>query len=433
MRTSTLACAAAALVLVTTTVRGSEDDRGWAADAPAITIGRLSLSMKSWEHSSEEEFESALARSKATVDSEERMAAVLAGETSLYAASKLRGQERLDYLERMAREGDAAAASALGDMFDTSDGVEADAQRAFGYYHAAALGGRMEAAHNLGAAYAKGRGVQRDFAAALAWLIVARERGDESGEVERLRGFLLGRGRGATIAAAESQAQASRAKRSRDEVVAVLPPVAELTFRPELTAAENLTVFEDHVEKPEPLTPATPPVVVMTILGKRLAWPALADLERAANRGDAPAMSAKGRLLTSGRLLPLDPLGAVVWLERAAALGDADAAHQLGDLYSKGGEIVRDDAKAFAYFLQAAKGGSSVAMVNVGVYFTNGRGTEKDLVKGLAWLIVAKQLGMNVGQEARLRGFMAKHRPDDVAQAEALGAELKREIRMPDR
>ncbi len=432
MKTSTLAWAAA-LVLVFSAARGAEDDRSVAADAPSITIGRMSLSLKSWAHSSEEEFESALARSKAVVDSEERMAAVLAGETSLYAASKLRGQERLDYLERMARDGDAAAASALGDMLDTGDGVETDATRAFGYYHAAALGGRMEAAHNFGAAYAKGRGVQRDFAAALAWLIVARERGDESGEDERLRGFLLGRGRDATVAAAEAQAFASRTKRSREEVLAVLPPVAELIFRPELTAAENLAVFEDHVERTNPLSPETPPVVVMTILGKRLVWPGLADLERAANRGDAPAMGAKGRLLASGRLLPLDPLGAVVWLERAAALGDVDAAHQLGDLYSKGGEIVRDDAKAFAYFLQAAQGGSSVAMVNVGVYFTNGRGTQKDLVKGLAWLIVAKQLGVNVGQEARLRGFLTQHRPGDVVKAESLAAELKQEIRVTDR
>lgn len=432
MRTSTFAWVAT-LVLVAGTARGAEDDRGGVADAPPIAIGRLSLSLKSWAHSAEEEFESALARSKAAVDSEERMTAVLAGEASLYAASKLRGQERLEYLERMARDGDAAAAGGLGDMLDTGDGVETDAVRAFRYYQAAALGGRMEAAHNLGAAYAKGRGVQRDFGAALAWLIVARQRGDSSGEDERLRAHLLERGRDAAVAAAESQAQALQAKRSRDEVMAALPPVAELTFRPELTAAENLAVFDDPVGNTNPPPPETPPVVVMTILGRRLAWPTLADLERAANHGDAPAMAAKGRLLASGRLLPLDPLGAVVWLERAAALGDADAAHQLGDLYSKGGEIVRDDAKAFAYFLQAAKGGSSVAMVNVGVYFTNGHGTEKDLVKGLAWLIVAKQFGMNVGQEPRLRGFMAKHRPDDVAKAEALGAELKRDIRVPDR
>ncbi len=408
-------------------LNAAEDDSDPTPVDRSISIARLSIKMKSFEHVPDQELEEALANTKAAGDSKERMAAVLAGEASLYAAGKLQGQERIDFLERATRGGDAAAAAALGDMLDTGDGLEEDAERAAAYYRAGALGGRMDAAHDLGVDYAKGRGLQRDFSEALAWLMVARKRGDSTGEDQRLRNYLAARKHDDLIASGEKRAHELEGKKRVEEIVAALPPVAPLTFTRRETEVETVDAREFSEKKGE-APAAAPPLVVMTILGDRLTWPSLAHLERAANHEEPVALAALGRLLAAGKGLPADPLRAVVLLERSAAMGNIDAAHQLGDLYSKGEGIVRDDAKAFSYFMQAARGGSLLAMANVGVYCTNGRGTERDVVSGLAWLVVAKGFGVDLGQEARLRGFLEKNRPDDVAKAEALAAKLKKEV-----
>jgi TPR repeat protein len=306
------------------------------------------------------------------------------------------------------------------------DGVSENPGRAFGYFRAGAIGGRMDAAHNLGAAYAKGRGVRRDFTEALAWLIVARARGDTSGAEQQLRDRLIERHREEMVKTAEKHAGEWQRRFSREEIAAALPLPAPFEFGPAAGELTNVEAEDGPVEKLE--TPATPPVVVMTILGDRLTWPTVDALQRAANRGEPAALGALGRLLAAGKLMPADPLGAVVLLEHSAALGNVDAAHQLGDLYADGEKLLRDDAKSFAYFTQAARGGSLLAMASVGVYYTNGRGVERDLVKGLAWLIVAKHYRVDLGQEGRLRSFLVQHRTDDVAKAESVAAGLIHEI-----
>lgn len=380
---------------------------------------------------SDAEFEQALENSKAAVESKERMAAVLAKEKGTYGALKLRGQEQIDALERAARDGEATAAEILGDMLDTGDHLKEDPARAIGYYRAAALGGRMEAAHSLGVSYSKGRGAQRDFREALAWLIVARQRGDKSGVDDELRTYLRRHGHDDVIGRAEHRAQELLRPVKPDVIVAALPPAGPLEFDSntiEATTTVDNRPAEARKAAPRENPPETPPVVVTTILGQRLTWPSLEELQHAANRGDPAALTALGRLLASGKLIPADPMRAVVLLERAAAMGEVDAAHQLGDLYAQGDGIVRDDAKAFSYFLQAAQSGSPLAMANVGVYYTNGRGTKADLLQGLAWLTTAKSYRVDLGQEKRLRDFMLKSRSSDVAKADELAEKLRSEI-----
>lgn len=384
----------------------------------------------------DDEFARALANNPAAEDSRLRMQAALAGEKEVYAASKLHGQARFDALERAARSGDAASAEALGDALDTGDGIKEDPARGVGYYRAAALGGRMEAAHSLAVAYAKGRGTRRDFTAALAWMIVARQRGDESGVEAQLRDYLHRHADDEAITAAETRAVELAKKVPREQIAAALPQVAALEFEEALTepvegsAAEDTHGTDASSETyPASAAPTVPPVVVMTVLGERLAWPTMAALERAANHGEPAAQAALGRLLTNGKL-PSDPMRAILLLEQAAAKGEVDAAHQLGDLYSKGEGLVHDDAKAFAYTLQAARGGSTLAMANVGVFYTNGRGTERDLVRGLAWLTVAKSFGVDLGQEGRLRKFLTQYRPADVAAADEAATRLRTEAKV---
>lgn len=387
---------------------------------------------------SDEEFERAVTETPAAEEAKQRMAAVLAGEKATHEAEKLRGQARLDALEKAARDGDPAAAETLGDMLDTGDGVRADPARAMGYYHAAALGGRMEAAHSLAVAYTKGRGVRRDYTEALAWMIVARQRGDDSGVEDQLRDYLTRRGDETTPADAERRAAGLAAKAAREQIVAVLPAEAALEYDDALAEGATGATFDAaggglrESGAAGESADGAPPVVVITVFGERLSWPTPAALEQAANRGEPAALTALGRLLTNGKL-PADPMRAVLLLEQAAAKGEIDAAHQLGELYAKGEGLVHDDAKAFRYTMQAARGGSMVAMASAGVFYTNGRGTDRDLVRGLAWLTVAKELGADLGQEKRLRAFLTQYRPQDVAAADELAKKLRAEIEVKKR
>lgn len=390
-----------------------------------VPLGVLSMPMKPLPTltPTERQFERTIEDTKASREVQERMAAALAGRKALYEAGKLTGQAKIDYLEQASRAGDPVATLRLADMLDTGDMVAVDPSRACGYYRAAALAGRGDAALSLGLAYAKGRGVERNYVEGLAWMIVARRRDNPTGIEDQLRVFLRDHGLGTIVGAAEKRAKELLTPRSREDAIAALPPPAPLVI-----AAEKETVYDarklgPHAEPDD--GPATPPeVVVITIVGAKLTWPSLADLQRAADKGNVPAMDALGHVMVAGKLRAADALGAVVWFERAAAHGDADAAYELTALYSGGGDVVPDDAKAFAYCTQAAQAGVVPAIVNLGVYYTNGRGTARDPMTGLAWLCVAKHFGAPTTQEKKLRTFLTRYRPADVTKAEALAATL---------
>jgi TPR repeat protein len=94
----------------------------------------------------------------------------------------------LALLERAARQGQGGAAFRLGMLLTHGEGGAArDPARALAYFRAAAAAGEAEAFFNLGAAHANGTGVRRNYAEALGWLIVARERGVHAEAERQLR------------------------------------------------------------------------------------------------------------------------------------------------------------------------------------------------------------------------------------------------------
>ncbi len=329
------------------------------------------------------------------------------------------GQRALELLERAARAGEAAAAFRIGMLLDDGDGVAPDQRRALAYFRAAAAGGEMQAFHNVGGAYAGAHGVKRDYVEALGWLLLARNRGDETGADEELRAHLMKRGRTEAIAAGERRAGEIERELAQGSVAAFLPPRAPLTFLAQPAGGDSAAPGED---------PAAEKITVTVATGGRLSWPGLAALQRAAHAADPAAQAALGRLLLEGKRLPADTDWALVLLERSAGQGNADAADQLADLYADGVKVVRDDAKAFAYMQQAAHGGSLRAIYNTGVYCANGRGTERNYAAALAWLTVAKHYHMDLGQEKRLRDLLAKVDPAKIPAAEREAAALVREI-----
>jgi TPR repeat protein len=91
-------------------------------------------------------------------------------------------------LEKAARAGQSAAAFRIGMLLSKGEGgVAQDPVRALAYFRAAAAGGEAEAFFNIGAAYGSARGVKRDYAEALGWLILARQHGADPRAEQSLR------------------------------------------------------------------------------------------------------------------------------------------------------------------------------------------------------------------------------------------------------
>jgi hypothetical protein len=131
------------------------------------------------------------------------------------------------WLEKAARAGHSAAAFRIGMLLsDGEAGVAKDPVRSLDYFRAAAAGGEAEAFFNIGAAYAGGLGVKRSYAEALAWLILARERGAGGDTETRLRTQL--KANPTMIATGERRAKEIAAELKDKKVADLLPPVAPL-------------------------------------------------------------------------------------------------------------------------------------------------------------------------------------------------------------
>ncbi len=128
-------------------------------------------------------------------------------------------------LEKAARAGHSGAAFRLGMLLTHGDnGVVKDPLRAIGYFKAAAAGGEAEAFFNIGVSHANGRGVRRNYAEALGWLIVARQRGADPGQEQALRAHL--KTYPPWITTGERRAKEIEAEFTDRKVIDFLPPVA---------------------------------------------------------------------------------------------------------------------------------------------------------------------------------------------------------------
>lgn len=360
----------------------------------------------------------------------------------------------LTFLERAARGGVGSAIFRLGMVYDEGNGVTQDRSRALAYFRAAAAAGEKEAFFNVGAAYVGAHGVKRDYTEGLAWLILATKRGTGGDTEQTVRARIQKLRHPEWITAAEQRAPDIERELAATTAVALLPaapaplapapstnapksvspaPVSAPTgFKPELTSPlvpPKLAL----PELPSPIastdTTSGPPVNVMLPTGRRVNYSDFAALQRAADRGDPHAGAALGQALREGQLTAADPTRAIVVLERAAKAGSADAAQYLAEIYTRGVDTARDETKAFTYNLQAARGGSLQSIFNVGALYANGTGTSRDYTSALAWLLVAQHYGVDRGDSsARIRAYLQKNQPTEIAVAEKRSADFIREI-----
>jgi TPR repeat protein len=83
----------------------------------------------------------------------------------------------LQELRPLADQGDAAAQTLLGYMYEVGQGVAQNDFEALTWYRKAADQGHPPAQHNMGVMYSAGRGVDRDDVAAVLWYRKAADQG----------------------------------------------------------------------------------------------------------------------------------------------------------------------------------------------------------------------------------------------------------------
>ena len=95
-------------------------------------------------------------------------------------------------------------------------------------------------------------------------------------------------------------------------------------------------------------------------------WPKepLADVQQAAERGDADAQFSLGFRYDNGLGVPQDAAQAVVWYRKAAEQGNAGAQFALGAMYATGQGTPQDYQQAYAWSSVAAANGNADAVKN---------------------------------------------------------------------
>jgi TPR repeat protein len=115
-------------------------------------------------------------------------------------------------------------------------------------------------------------------------------------------------------------------------------------------------------------------------------------LERA-ERGDAPAQTLLGVLLSRGLGVKQDIAAAADWFSLAGKAGDAEALYALGRLHFEGQGMEQDFAAAAELFKQAADKGHAVAARELAYLLLEGKGQAQNAMLAAAYLRRAAALG----------------------------------------
>ena len=230
-------------------------------------------------------------------------------------------------LRRMAEEGDARAQAELGERYEEGRGIERDYGAAVLWYRRSAEQGDARAQGSLGSMYVNATGVPRDDEEALRWFRRAAEQGGPRGQ--NGLGYMYGTGRVVR----------------RDEEEAVR-------------------------------------------------W-----YRRAAEQGHALGQTNLGYMYSNGRGVRRDDEEAVRWYRRAAEQGDAGGQNDLAYMYSNGRGVRRDDEEAARWFRRSAEQGHALGQYNLGLMYERGRGVRRDRVEAARWYSLAAEQGHEEAQE----------------------------------
>ena len=170
----------------------------------------------------------------------------------------------------------------------------------------------------------------------------------------------------------------------------------------------------------------------LTAWGQQRGRPALEDLIRSAEQGDADVQFSLGVGYVKGRGVPQDYGAARKWFQLAAEQGHAAAQFNLGLMYASGLGVPRDYGEAVRWYRKAAKQGNAAAQHNLGMEYALGESVPRNYVEAYMWLnlAVSRESGAKAKSYVKDRDAVAgEMTPQQIAKAQRLAREWKPETR----
>jgi TPR repeat protein len=271
--------------------------------------------------------------------------------------------------------------------------------------------GRADAQTDLGLAYAKGRGVPRDDAAALHWFQLAAAQG--AARAEYLTGAMLERGRGAP------RSYTAALEWYRRAAILAYPPAEVAMGR---FYGRGLGVERDPKQRTDWYRRAADHgnPIGQYMLGHfyqvgdnvdKDAGLARQWYERAATQGFVFAEVRLALLYERGISVRQDYVEALRWFHKAADAGDPAALNAVGVFYRRGLGVSQDYTKAMVLFRQAADKGNPMAQFNIGLLYADGLGVKMDKAVARQWFEKAAAAGNEPAIARLVRIEAVAHKP----------------------
>jgi TPR repeat protein len=268
-------------------------------------------------------------------------------------------------LRELAEKGQMQAQTDLGLQYAKGNGVQQDYAAALEWFQRAAAQDAPRAQFYLGLMYERGYGVARSYATALDWYRRAAAQNFAPAEIALARCY--GRGLGVERDPAQRTTWLLLAANQGN-------PQAQLFLG---------NIYRRGLDTPQDLATAAQ-------------W-----YQRAALQEFAPAQMQLGLMYEHGEGMPRDYSQAVRLLRQAAEKGNAIAQNALGMLYRRGEGVKQDYAQAQRWLRASADQGNSLAELNLGILYAEGLGVPRDPAEARRWFEKAVAAG-NQAAEARL-------------------------------
>jgi uncharacterized protein len=126
-----------------------------------------------------------------------------------------------------------------------------------------------------------------------------------------------------------------------------------------------------------------------------------AELEDAAEAGDADAQFELGRVYLDEHSGLQDLAQARSWVSRAAEQGHVGAQSLLGHMYHSGRGALQSFTLAHDWLLRAARQNDAVAQFSLGLMYREGQAVPADPVAAYSWFNLAASQGLEDAREAR--------------------------------
>jgi len=317
-------------------------------------------------------------------------------EKGLSALREGHNEEAFRAFSESAEAGNLSAMNNLGALYAAGQGVVRDFKQARFWWDKSASSGDSHAMFNIGFSYERGLGVVKDYQQARKWYDKAADAG-HAGAMNNL-GLLYTRGQGV--------GRDYQWARTWFERAAIAGSAEGMGNLGSLYESGN-GVEKDYQQAAKWYEKAATAgsAVGMSNLGYMYSEgrglpqdykQARQWFEKAANAGDAEGMNNLGSIFGQGLGVTQDYQQAHQWYEKAAAAGSANGMFNLGYLYAQGYGVAQDKAQARRLYEKAAIGGNVEAMINLGAIYSSGDGVAIDYKQARMWFEKAAAAGNGV-------------------------------------